>query len=111
MQWLYIDYAGPILGKYSLLIIIDSFSNSPEVFITEFATGAFTERIFCSLFARGGIAQVLVTDNGIHFTDTNFNNWLHDLNARHMGTQLLDIQNPTDLLRTLSKPLRLQFQQ
>ena len=85
-QRLHADYAGPILGKYYLLIIIDSFSRWPEVFITESATGAFTERAFRSLFAREGIAQVLVTDNGTHFTDTNFNNWLHDLNVHHMYT-------------------------
>ena len=27
MQWLHADYAGPILDKYYLLIIIDSFSH------------------------------------------------------------------------------------
>ena len=27
---------------------------------------------------------MLVTDNGTHFTDNNFKNWLHDLNVHHM---------------------------
>ena len=52
MQRLHADYEGPILGKYYILIIIDSFSRWPEVFITESATGAFTEHAFRSLFAR-----------------------------------------------------------
>ena len=30
--------------------------------------------------------QVLVTDSGTHFMDTNFDNWLHDLNIHHMYT-------------------------
>ena len=29
---------------------------------------------------------MLVTDNGTHFTDTNFNNWFHGLNVHHMYT-------------------------
>ena len=56
MQQLHADYAGSILGKYYLLIIIDSFPCWPKVFITESATDAFTEHAFHSLFAREGIS-------------------------------------------------------
>ena len=35
---------------------------------------------------REGVAQVLVTDNGTHFMDTNFNSWLQGLNVHRMYT-------------------------
>lgn len=86
MQRIHADYAGPLLGKYYLLVVIDSFSKWPEVFITDSANAGFTKRCLRSLFAREGVPQALVTDNGSHFTEADLGKWLKSLNIMHIFT-------------------------
>ncbi|VDQ14042.1 unnamed protein product [Trichobilharzia regenti] len=38
------------------------------------------------IFSREGIPDVLVTGNGTHFTEKNFNDWLKHIDCRHLYT-------------------------
>lgn len=83
-QRLHMDYAGPFLSRYYCLVIIDSYSKWPEVFLTEKADSSFTERCLRSYFSREGTPQTIVSDNGTHFTERNLNQWLSSLNIIHL---------------------------
>ena len=83
-QRLHIDYAGPFLNKYYCLVLIDSYSKWPEVYLTKNANAAFTERCLRSYFSREGVPQTIVSDNGSHFTEVKLNDWLSTLNVIHL---------------------------
>jgi hypothetical protein len=76
MQRLHADYCGPWFGKYYALVVEDAFSKYPEVFITTSASSHFTKQALRRLFARYGVPQVLVSDNGTHFTADHLQVWL-----------------------------------
>ena len=42
LQRVHMDYCGPLLQEYYALIIIDTFSKYPEIFITKISTADFT---------------------------------------------------------------------
>ncbi|MEO0454924.1 MAG: RNase H-like domain-containing protein, partial [Verrucomicrobiota bacterium] len=84
MQRIHADYAGPFLRKYYLLVVIDTYSRWPEVFITESANASFTQRALRALFAREGVPQAIVTDNGTHFTERELSEWLQSLGVVHL---------------------------
>ena len=83
---LHADYCGPFLGKYYALIVEDAFSKFPEVSLTTNATTEFTKTALRKLFAREGIAQVLVTDNGTHFTADHLRSWLKSIGCHMVYT-------------------------
>lgn len=86
MQRIHADYCGPFLGRYWALVVEDAYSKFPEVFLTTSATAAFTKRALQSFFAREGIAQVLVTDNGTHFTQQDLQDWLRKIGCNTLFT-------------------------
>jgi transposase InsO family protein len=87
MQRVHVDYCGPLINSnYYALIIIDSFSKYPEVFLTEHATAEFTQAALRKFFAREGIAQVLVSDNGTHFTAHELQSWLRKIGVTQVFT-------------------------
>jgi len=79
MQRLHADYCGPLVGGYYALVVEDAYSKFPEVFLTRHATADFTRKALQSLFAREGVPQVLVTDNGTHFTADSLQAWLRSV--------------------------------
>ena len=85
-QRIHADYCGPFLGKYYALVVIDSFSRWPEVFLTTSANADFTKAVFRKLFSREDIPLVLVTDNGTHFTADHLVTWVKGLGCRHLLT-------------------------
>ena len=86
-----------------LLVMVDSFSRWPEVFVGTCADAKFTERCLRSFFAREGIPQTLVTDNGTHFTEVQLNKWLECNHVIHLYNMLCVIQRAMALLRILLK--------
>lgn len=70
-QRVHIDYAGPIDGDYYLLAV-DFFSKWPEVIRSNRITAAATIGILRSIFARLGMPETLVSDNGTQFTSSEF---------------------------------------
>ena len=86
MQRIHVDYCGPFLNKFYALVIEDAYSKFPEVFITTNATAEFTKKALRHFFAREGVAQVLVSDNGTHFTAGPLQEWLKSLGCHVVYT-------------------------
>ena len=64
---LHIDYAGPIKGT-SFFVIVDSFTKWPEFFKCKTPTIKTTIKVLQELFARFGLPETIVFDNGTPFT-------------------------------------------
>lgn len=84
MQRIHADYCGPFLGQYFALIIEDSYSKFPEVFLTKGATAEFTKSALQKFFAREGISQVFVSDNGTPFTAELLQQWLKSIGCNQV---------------------------
>ena len=82
----YIDFCGPFLGRFYALVAVDAFSKFPQVFVTTSAPGTFTKRALRRLFAREGVPQVVVSDNGSHFTGDELQTWLRSVGCESIFT-------------------------
>ena len=80
-----VDYAGPLDGQY-YLIVVDSFSKWPEVFRCKSPTTDFTIKTLHELFARFGVVDCLVSDNGTQFTSRDFKEFMEDFQVDHIAT-------------------------
>lgn len=72
---IHIDYAGPIHGKY-LLIIVDSYSKWTQVHITNKITSEETCKLLQNTFSLYGVPDTVVSDNGPQFTSNTFKDFL-----------------------------------
>lgn len=86
MVRIHADYCGPFLNQYYALVIEDSYSKYPEIFLTKSANAAFTKTALRKFFAREGIPQVLVTDNGTHFNQEDLKLWLKSIGVTQLFT-------------------------
>lgn len=86
-QWsrIHIDFAGPING-YSFFIMIDSFSKWIEVNYTKTPSTEFCIKSMLYLFARFGIPDKVVSDNGTQFTSEKFEEFLKSHGIQHSLT-------------------------
>lgn len=84
-QRVHTDFCGPIDGYY-FLILIDSYSKWPEVFISKSMTTEFTISRLRETFARYGLPIVLVSDNGSQYTSYEFKTFLSNNNIKHKLT-------------------------
>ncbi|EGT45549.1 hypothetical protein CAEBREN_25839 [Caenorhabditis brenneri] len=73
-QRVHVDYAGPLNGKY-YLVMVDSYSKWPEVHMTSSISTSATVKLFQQTFSQFGVPETLVTDNGPQFTSNAFNNF------------------------------------
>ena len=80
---LHLDYAGPVLGKM-YLVLIDAHSKWIEAFCTPTATSAAVIEELRPLFAKFGIPETVVTDNGTCFVSAEFENFLASNGIRHI---------------------------
>ena len=71
---IHIDYAEK-KGRY-YLIVVDSYSKWLEVFSMNSMTAGKTIERLRSLFARYGLPEILVSDNGGQFTSEEFSKFL-----------------------------------
>ncbi len=69
MPWqkIHADYSGPFLNKYYTLILIDSYSKWPEVFLTKKLDRTFGKLTMRRTFSREGVVTV-GTNIGTNFT-------------------------------------------
>ena len=61
------DFAGPVMGKM-LMMVIHAHSKWPKIFMMGNTTADKTVNTLRSLFARLGLPDQIVSDNGPQFT-------------------------------------------
>ena len=82
-QRLHIDFAGPVEGKM-LMVVIDAHSKWPEIFVMEITTAEETVSTLRSLFARMGLPDQMVSDNGPQFTSETFRKFTTANGIKHV---------------------------
>ncbi|XP_055603886.1 uncharacterized protein LOC129752121 [Uranotaenia lowii] len=82
---IHIDYAGPMKGLY-YFVIVDSFSKWPEIFETRSTTASTTIRFLTETFARYGVPETIVSDNGSQFASADFKVMCEKLGIIHIRT-------------------------
>ena len=79
---LHLDYAGPFQG-HMFLVVVDSFSKWLEVAVVSAATSRNTIDKLREMFARHGIPETMVTDNGTPFTSFEFQTFVDRNGIQH----------------------------
>ena len=82
---IHVDYAGPFLGKWFLLVV-DAHSKWIEVGIVSLATSTSTIQKLRAIFSTHGLPEVIVSDNGTVFTSTEFQEFVKRNNIKHIRT-------------------------
>ncbi|XP_055682446.1 uncharacterized protein K02A2.6-like [Lutzomyia longipalpis] len=83
-QRIHIDYAKYKNDYY--LLIVDAFSKWPEVYKTSSMTTAVTVAKLRECFARHGLPEILVSDNGTQFTNAAFADYCKQNGIKHIRT-------------------------
>ena len=78
-----IDFAGPVEGRM-FLIVVDAYSKWPEVLEMPNTTTQTTVDQLRSVFARWGIPQQVVSDNGPQFVSQEFDRFMSVNNIKHL---------------------------
>ncbi|XP_033760674.1 uncharacterized protein K02A2.6-like [Pecten maximus] len=81
-QRIHVDFAGPFMN-FMFLIVIDAHSKWPEVFIMRSTTTTLIIELLRNLFARHGIPEQLVSDNGPQFISEEFRQFMKQNGIRH----------------------------
>ena len=82
---LHIDHAGPYRGK-TFLMVVDAHSKWIEVSVVPSTSAAVTIDKLRHMFATHGLPEVLVSDNGTGFTNTEFKEFLKRNGIEHRTT-------------------------
>ena len=82
-QRIHIDYAGPFQGSM-FLVVVDAHSKWPEVIPMKSTSSAKTIEVLRNLFARFGIPQQIVSDNGPQFVSEEFQLFAKANGIRHI---------------------------
>ena len=80
---IHIDFAGPFMGG-SYLIAVDAHSKWPEVHYMSSTTAAKTIQVLRTMFARYGIPEQLVSDNGPQFVSEEFGQFMKLNGIKHI---------------------------
>ena len=80
---IHVDFLGPFLGKMFFLVI-DAHSKWPEVSIMPSTTAGQTINVLKEMFARFGIPQQLVSDNGPQFISDEFKQFMIANGVKHI---------------------------
>ena len=82
-QRVHVDFAGPFLGS-TYLIAVDAHSKWPEVQEMKSTMAAKTIEVLRHLFARFGLPEQLVSDNGPQFVAEEFAEFLKQNGVKHV---------------------------
>nr|XP_055076811.1 uncharacterized protein K02A2.6-like [Misgurnus anguillicaudatus] len=82
-QRIHVDFAGPFMGT-TFLVVVDACSKWPEVFSMASTTAAQTVTVLRELFARTGVPEQLVSDNGPQFISEEFQIFLKNNGIKHV---------------------------
>ena len=80
---IHIDFAGPFLDKM-FLIVVDAHSKWPEVVQMSSTTTSKTVEVLQVLFAKYGLPEQLVSDNGPQFTSEDFAYFMKANGIKHI---------------------------
>ena len=81
-QRVHIDFAGPFQGA-NFLEAVDAHSKWPEVEIMGSTTTAKTIEVLRKIFARNGLPEQVVTDNGPQFVSEEFAQFVKENGIKH----------------------------
>ena len=82
-QRIHIDYAGPFKNQM-FLVVVDAHSKWPEVIPMKSTTSSKTIEVLRTLFARFGIPEQMVSDNGPQFVSDEFQAFTRANGIRHI---------------------------
>ena len=85
LERLHIDYAGPVKGKY-YLVIVDAYSKYPGIYETNSITTFTTEKLLTEFCSQFGNPEQIVSDNGTQFCSDNFESWYKQRGIQHTRT-------------------------
>ena len=80
---IHIDFLGPFLNKY-FFVVVDAYTKWIEVFPTNKIDAKFPITVFQSLFARFGLPELIVSDNGTQFTSQIFKTFCSSNGIKHI---------------------------
>ena len=78
----HIDFLGPFMGKM-ILVVTDAHSKWPEAIVMKSTTSERTIAVLREIFARNGLPQQLVSDNGPQFCSSEFQLFMQRNGIRH----------------------------
>ena len=84
-QRVHIDYAGPFFG-HMFLVVVDAHSKWPEVVMTKSTDSEKTIEILKCIFARNGLPELIVSDNGPQFVSAEFDSFLRQNGIRRKNS-------------------------
>ena len=84
-QRIHIDFMGRFMGKFPL-VVVDAYCKWLEVITMNSITTNLTINALSSLFARYGLCQVIVSDNGSQFTAIEFQDFCSRNGIKHIRT-------------------------
>ena len=80
----HMDYAGPIQGKW-ILVIVDAHSKYIDEHVVSSPSSAVTERMLRHTFATHGSLHVIVSDNTSSFTSKEFSRFYALNGIKHVS--------------------------
>lgn len=92
MQRIHIDIAGKFLDNY-FLVIVDSFSKWPEIYIMQNISSATVVEKLTDFFSRFGNPSEIVSDNGTQFTSPLFESFCQERGIKHLTCPTYHLQS------------------
>ena len=80
-----VDFVGPMENIYNL-IVVDSYTKWPEILRCKRPTTWVAIPFLYKLFARFGVVDCIVSDNGTHFTPSDFKGFCDTFQIKHITT-------------------------
>jgi transposase InsO family protein len=82
----HLDFAGPCSDGKTYLVMVDSYSKWPEVFLMSSTTSFATIKALQTIIDRYGLPQMFVTDNGTQFKSHEFTDFCSQNGIKHQCT-------------------------
>ena len=86
-SWIHIDFAG-LPNRFYYLIVVDRFSKWSEVLRCRNPTTEVTINFLHKLFAKFGVVNCLISNNGTQFTSGNFKDFCETFQINHISIAL-----------------------
>nr|XP_031844104.1 uncharacterized protein K02A2.6-like [Nomia melanderi] len=110
-QRIHTDFIGPYKG-HNFLLLVDARTKWPEIFHMQTTTAEKTISAFRQVFARYGLPQQIISDNGPQFTSDAFKTFLRKLGITHIRSA---VKHPAsngaaeNLVKTFKRRLKIML--